>query len=511
MGFFINCSNPKIPNHSQPKSLLLLLSVFVFVVPLFLQHPIMVNTRSGKKSKVLSSPKGKGKASSSSPPAKKQKSVVLPISEKSKPLSSEKVTDPEVLPTQGEETVPVATKENTEAAMTPVVTQLSSLEEISSQSIAVTPVATQPEKEPSDTNVTTPVATSLATPADHPSKKSSGQSSKQPAKTPKKATAAEKAKGVSIFTTPTPSYNIRNAFTPWYYTKNIAESMNVYGQCQFIPERNINPKTFLSIGVLNAIEDQEWNNTVFKNKGFMSRVVQEFYANITDGFDEPGSITYHKIFVRNHIYDFSPQIISDFLGVPLKPHDESDKEYDEDMVATELLGTKRTWPKEDVLQVTDLTLKYRGLHRIAMHNWRPTTHYPTIHFDSAVFLYDVGTGVPVNLGQLIFEQICELRNLKHPKKRLIFPSLIYGILSKQKTLMYDSEFLTAIPSNIVFKLKDKDPTEGELEATADVGTQGPAVAVPDVTTSADQAARLTRIEKLVAAIAKKLDVDMEDV
>ncbi|PON34565.1 hypothetical protein PanWU01x14_343510 [Parasponia andersonii] len=164
----------------------------------------------------------------------------------------------------------------------------------------------------------------------------------------------------------------------------------------------------------------------------------------------------------------------------------------QDMVATELLGTKKKRPKEDILQVTDLTLKYRGLHRIAIHNWRPTTHYPTIHFDIASFLYDVGTGVSVNLG-----------------KRLIFPSLIYGILSQQHPLMYDSEFLTATPSNIVFKLKEKDLVEGELETTADIGTQGPAATA--VTTSTGQEARLTKIEKFVAAIAKKLDVDMDDI
>ncbi|PON33572.1 hypothetical protein PanWU01x14_351730 [Parasponia andersonii] len=75
--------------------------------------------------------------------------------------------------------------------------------------------------------------------------------------------------------------------------------------------------------------------------------------------------------------------------------------------------------------------------------------------------------------------------------------------------MFNSEFLTATPSNIVFKLKEKDPVEGELEATADIGTQGPAATA--VTTFTSQEARLTKIEKLVATIAKKLDVDIDDI
>ncbi|PON52318.1 hypothetical protein PanWU01x14_210290 [Parasponia andersonii] len=97
---------------------------------------------------------------------------------------------------------------------------------------------------------------------------------------------------------------------------------------------------------------------------------------------------------------------------------------------------------------------------------------------------------------------------------LIFPSLIYRILYKQKPFMYDSEFLTVYsiqytPSNIVFKLKKKDPVEGELEATTNIGTQGSTTAA--ITLSTDQDARVTKIKKMVIAIAKKLDVDMEDI
>ncbi|PON62704.1 hypothetical protein PanWU01x14_136160, partial [Parasponia andersonii] len=57
----------------------------------------MVNTRSGKKSKFAPASKGKGKMS---PPAKKQKSVDLQTPAKTKPSLSEKVTEPEVFPSQ---------------------------------------------------------------------------------------------------------------------------------------------------------------------------------------------------------------------------------------------------------------------------------------------------------------------------------------------------------------------------------------------------------------------------
>ena len=80
-----------------------------------------------------------------------------------------------------------------------------------------------------------------------------------------------------------------------------------------------------------------------------------------------------------------------------------DKEYDMDVVASELLGTNSKWLVKKLLKVSDLTFKYAGLHRVAMTNWSPTTHFPTISEDFACFLYDVGIGVKVNLGQIMFE------------------------------------------------------------------------------------------------------------
>ena len=39
-----------------------------------------------------------------------------------------------------------------------------------------------------------------------------------------------------------------------------------------------------------------------------------------------------------------------------------------DDVATKFLGYKCVWPKTNVLRVADLTLKYNGLHKIALSN-----------------------------------------------------------------------------------------------------------------------------------------------
>ena len=80
------------------------------------------------------------------------------------------------------------------------------------------------------------------------------------------------------------------------------------------------------------------------------------------------------MFVRGHVYEFSPKVIYDFLKIPLYGFDDFEKDYDMDAIATELLGIESKWPGKKTLKVSNLTLKYAGLHKIAMTNWWPTSH-----------------------------------------------------------------------------------------------------------------------------------------
>ena len=61
-----------------------------------------------------------------------------------------------------------------------------------------------------------------------------------------------------------------------------------------------------------------------------------------------------------------------------------------DMVASELVGPKSTWLKCNYLKDSVITLKYSGLHKIAMNNWNPTKHYSTLSKDVTSLIYDIG-------------------------------------------------------------------------------------------------------------------------
>ena len=87
-----------------------------------------------------------------------------------------------------------------------------------------------------------------------------------------------------------------------------------------------------------------------------------------------------------------------------------EKDYALDDVATELLGYKCVWPKVNVLKFIDVTLKYNGLHKIALSNWLPTKHVTTVSRDFATLLFDIGTGASVQLGQIFFDLIVSHRS-----------------------------------------------------------------------------------------------------
>ena len=81
-----------------------------------------------------------------------------------------------------------------------------------------------------------------------------------------------------------------------------------------------------------------------------------------------GEEQFEKAFVRGHVYDFSPRVISEYLNIPILENFNFERDYVLDDVASELLGHKTDWPRTNVLRVADLTLKYNSIHKIALSN-----------------------------------------------------------------------------------------------------------------------------------------------
>ena len=169
------------------------------------------------------------------------------------------------------------------------------------------------------------------------------------------------------------------------------------------------------------------------------------------------------MFVKGHIYEFSPRVICEYLNIPIPENFVFEKDYVLDDVATELLGYKCVWPKINVFRVADLTLKYNGLHKIDLTNWFPTKYVTTLSHDFFTLLYDIGTSAPVHLGQIFFDLIVSHRCGNNMRHKLPFPALIFGLLEGQIPLQEPNQFLSGLVQPYVFKLKEKGAvTEREL-------------------------------------------------
>lgn len=201
---------------------------------------------------------------------------------------------------------------------------------------------------------------------------------------------------------------------------------------KFLPQRAIDIKSFGNVpSIFSMLENNNLLVSVSKIGDFVKQVVYEFYCNLDSSIGDESSPFFGKSFVRRKMYDFNPLIINDFLEYGNQDFD--DRILDIDEVTTTLTGgTLSKWPGNKRLKTSCLTSKFAILERVASFNWMPVTRQSTVKRELAFLLYNVGTGVRFNLGQLIFNQVVRHADNKGgPKTDLPFPSLIYGILRSQ--------------------------------------------------------------------------------
>ena len=226
------------------------------------------------------------------------------------------------------------------------------------------------------------------------------------------------------------------------------------------------------------IKNKGWGSTIRNIPRYVTKAVHEFYANLSDNIVVPSESQFEKVYVRGNVYEFSRRAICDYLNILVPENSNFEKDYAIDDIATELLGYKCVWPKTNVLRIAELTLKYNGLHKIALGNCLPTKHVTTLSRDFAMLLFDIGTGAPVHLGQIFFDLIISHRCGQNMNQNLPFPSLIFGLLESQKPFQEPTEFLSTLVQPYMFRFKEKATMiEGEQDST--VATEKPSVATED--------------------------------
>ncbi|XP_019155875.1 PREDICTED: uncharacterized protein LOC109152678 [Ipomoea nil] len=167
--------------------------------------------------------------------------------------------------------------------------------------------------------------------------------------------------------------------------------------------------------------------TVTNVEPYDEQVIQEFYCNLTKTTSVPSSPMYGNIYLRGKFYDFRPDTINSYLGTP---EAEQNMEISSEQVAQELTAGNVKFEKNKI-KAASLTSKYAILQKIALSNWMPSLHESTVKWTLAELLYKIGKGIKINMGSIIHSQITNLAEDTKSNTSLIFPNLIFAILTKQ--------------------------------------------------------------------------------
>ena len=135
-------------------------------------------------------------------------------------------------------------------------------------------------------------------------------------------------------------------------------------------ERLIDQKDHEKIGIIKLLRERKLLDSVSFAKPYNRVIVQEFYTNLKKGISDDNSPFYESVYVRGHIFEFSPLLISSMLNCPIvnsSRKNELDLNLDMHKIAVELTSSALThWPTENAIPSAVLTSKYSIFIRLQL-------------------------------------------------------------------------------------------------------------------------------------------------
>ncbi|KAM6600626.1 hypothetical protein CsatA_020235 [Cannabis sativa] len=265
-----------------------------------------------------------------------------------------------------------------------------------------------------------------------------------------------------------------------------ARDMKFYENRNFTVEKNFNVIAHKPFGVYNMLKERQWVDTLIGFDGYVDRIVKEFYANITDEFLDEDSFMFGKVFVRGHWYSFTVKDVAETLNLPMGI-EPTDVEFDRQKVFGYLSGDNEI-ELSDTMHMSQLTYQHAAFMRFALSNWFPCSD----------------------------PQIVSLRKGKKPRLNLIFPHLIYKILSNQEELILENESIEMPAVGTTFKIPEKPPQGKAAQRKARSASPGltndPAAGSASTSAPTEMAEfnlRLGRMETSQALLLRKMDSIMK--
>ncbi|KAM6541968.1 hypothetical protein CsatB_006415 [Cannabis sativa] len=306
-------------------------------------------------------------------------------------------------------------------------------------------------------------------------------------KTASAAKASAAAKGKQPMEDP-PSGNIPSSISgcPTFYYRDNERDWNLYATRKFESERNYDLHAHRVYGIVKFIQFHQWEHTLTGFIGFIANIIKEFYANLTDDFLDENSRLYRRVYVRGHWFSFSEKDIAQALQLPENVSN-AVMSMDRDLMHSELTGARSELKPGESLRITHLTFAHASLMRFALSNWVPNSNKTVVSQEVATLLYRITSGTSIDLASHILNQIVSFRRGKKPTFKLVFPNLIYKVLSSQKNVAQAHETLeppitgpTFQPSEYFDGVFQKRPKAGAAAASAGASSGSAAAELLDV-------------------------------
>ena len=87
-------------------------------------------------------------------------------------------------------------------------------------------------------------------------------------------------------------------------------------QRKCLSERIISVDEHDNLGLVDFLKEKGLIGTVTKPRGFVGTVVHEFYSKLTSYIRGSSSPRYCKVYVRCHVFEFSPTMNNNYLECP---------------------------------------------------------------------------------------------------------------------------------------------------------------------------------------------------
>ncbi|XP_057444308.1 uncharacterized protein LOC130736499 [Lotus japonicus] len=215
----------------------------------------------------------------------------------------------------------------------------------------------------------------------------------------------------------------------FHYEENVLKWKYVY-QRRLAIEREVGSNLLECKEVMAPIEKVGPMKTVLHVGRCFERLVKEFVVNLSVEVGLPESDEYKKVYVREKRVKCSPNVINKALG--RSDAAVVDEEKSLHVITKELTAGKvQKWPKNKLMSIGNLSMKYAILNMIGAMNWVPTQHTSAISSTLARLIYKIGTMVPVDFGTFVFEQTLKHAETYAVKLPISFQSLIIEIILQQ--------------------------------------------------------------------------------